>query len=74
MLPSLNTKCNTTTTTTTAAAAAAAATTTTTTTRPSVTVYSTQKKIIKKVLEGPRRRLCRTNRTRRGQVCGSNKQ
>ena len=46
MLPSLNTKCNTTTTTTTAAAAAAAATTTNTTTRPSVTVYSTQKKII----------------------------
>ena len=47
MLPSLNTKCTTTTTTTTAAAAAAAATTTTTTTtRPSVTVYSTQKKII----------------------------
>ena len=44
MLPSLNTKY--TTTTTTAAAAAAAATTTTTTTRPSVTVYSTQKKII----------------------------
>ena len=46
MLPSLNTKCNTTTTTTTAAAAAAATTTTNTTTRPSVTVYSTQKKII----------------------------
>ena len=47
MLPSLNTKCTTTTTTTTAAAAAAATTTTTTTTtRPSVTVYSTQKKII----------------------------
>ena len=44
MLPSLNTKY--TTTTTTAAAAAAATTTTTTTTRPSVTVYSTQKKII----------------------------
>ena len=48
MLPSLNTKYTTTTTTAAAAAAAAAAatTTTTTTTRPSVTVYSTQKKII----------------------------
>ena len=45
MLPSLNTK-YTTTTTTTAAAAATTTTTTTTTTRPSVTVYSTQKKII----------------------------
>ena len=65
MLPSLTTKCTTTTATNTTTT-----TTTTTTSRPSVTVYSTQKKIIYL----PRRRSYRTNRTRRCQVCGGNKQ